>query len=244
VFQLINIVITSDIRIYCEGLGQLLARAQDVNVTAITSSYESAIASVSVTTPCVLLLDMTMVESCRLATQVAQVSPETRVVALAVSYDESSIVRCAEAGVTCYVPREASVSELLEAVRKAARGECYCPPKIAACLLKKVQNLTSSSKKRRVLADARDTHPEAAKRPVRLTRREQQIAASLSTGLSNKEIARKLCIEVSTVKNHVHNLLVKLGVSNRSQAVFQMQNLVFAEGSRSMDLDRLVEFTT
>ncbi len=241
---MIDIVITSDIKIYCEGLGQLLARAQDVNVTAIASTYDAAIASISATRPRILLLDMTMVGSCQLATQVTQISPETRIVALAVSYDESNIVRCAEAGVTCYVPREASVSELLEAVREAARGECYCPPKIAAFLLKKVQNLTGLSTSRRLFADVPDRHPEATKRPVHLTRREQQIAALLSEGLSNKEIARELCIEVSTVKNHVHNLLVKLEVSNRGQAVFHLQNLTFPEGSRSRDLDRLVEFPT
>jgi DNA-binding NarL/FixJ family response regulator len=53
-----------------------------------------------------------------------------------------------------------------------------------------------------------------------LTRREQQIAAMLAEGMSNKQIARNLCIEVSTVKNHVHNVLVKLEVKNRSQAGF------------------------
>ena len=240
---MIDIIVTSDIKIYCEGLGQLLSRAEDVNVTAIASDYAAAIASISANRPRILLLDMTMGGSCQLATQISQESPRTRIVALAVSYDEGNIVRCAEAGVTCYVPREASVSELLEAIREAARGECYCPPKIAAFLLKKVQNLTGSSS-RGLFADVTDRLPEASRRPARLTRREQQIAALLSEGLSNKEIARELCIEVSTVKNHVHNLLVKLEVSNRGQAVYHLQKMNQYEGSRSRDLDRLMQIPT
>ena len=75
---MIDVVITSDIRIYCEGLGQLLAREEDVNATAIASNCEDAIALISASTPRILLLDMTMAGSCRLAKQIKQVSPGTR----------------------------------------------------------------------------------------------------------------------------------------------------------------------
>ena len=70
-----------------------------------------------------------------------------------------------------------------------------------------------------------------------LTRREQQIAGLLSQGLSNKQIARDLCIELSTVKNHVHNILVKVGAQSRMQAVLILQNSILSSFPRSMDLE-------
>jgi DNA-binding NarL/FixJ family response regulator len=222
-YRVIDVVITSDIRIYCEGLGQIIARAPDINVVDTAGDFESAIESIAAHSLDVILLDMTMVGSCNLATHIGRNYPAIKIVALAMSYDEGNIVKCAEAGIICYVPREASVDELIEAIIEAARGECYCPPKIAACLLKIVQKLATRAVSRQQTpisaeADARAQRSPGGRSP--LTRREQQIAGLLAEGMSNKQIARNLCIEVSTVKNHVHNVLVKLEVKNRSQAGF------------------------
>jgi DNA-binding NarL/FixJ family response regulator len=147
-------------------------------------------------------------------------------------------LQCAEAGVTCYVPREASVNELVEAMREAAKGECYCPPKIAACIIKKLQSLMLSAKNKYMTSSGpRPLRGSANKRQTCLTQREQQIARMLVVGLSNKQIARNLFIEVSTVKSHVHNVLVKLEVKSRSQAAFSLQDRSLFPGSKSMDLD-------
>ena len=176
---MIDIVITSDIRIYCEGLGQILARTHDVNIAAIADNYEAAIGAISAHLPEVVLIDMTMAGSFDLARRIARDNPDIKIVSLAVSYGESNIMQCAEAGVTCYVPREASVNQLIEAIREAAKGECYCPPKIAACLLKKVQNLTPAGKTGHLLSSAGNylAMPEATNnRQAHLTRREHQIA--------------------------------------------------------------------
>ncbi|MCP4925673.1 MAG: response regulator transcription factor [Gammaproteobacteria bacterium] len=243
---MINIIITSDIRIYCEGLGQILASNPDVNVKGIVDNYESAITLITATLPEIVLLDMTMAGSCQLAAAVTQISPRTKIVALAVSYDESNIMQCAEAGVTCYIPREASVSQLIEAIVEAAKGECYCPPKIAACLLKKVQHLAHSAKRKYMFTTGSDqlSDNEPCDLQARLTQRERQIAGLLNEGLSNKQIARRLSIEVSTVKNHVHNVLVKLEVQNRSQAVFLLQKVATPRLSESIDLDQYLELSS
>ncbi len=244
---MIDIIIMSDIKIYCEGLGQIFSRTHDANIAAIADNYEAAIDAISAQPPDVVLLDMTMAGSCDLARRIARDNRDSKIVALAVSYDESNIMQCAEAGVTCYVPRDASVNQLLEAIREAAKGECYCPPKIVACLLKKVQNLTHSAKSRYLPSTAGDSQstPEGInKRQSHLTRREQQITHLLAEGMSNKQIARKLSIEVSTVKNHVHNVLVKLEVKTRGQAVFSLQNRSFAAGTESIDLDPFVSAST
>jgi len=114
---------------------------------------------------------------------------------------------------------------LIEAVVGAAKGECYCPPKIVACVLKKVQSVALSTK-RKYLPSSSDTESLSGcsqHLQTRLTRREREIISLLSEGLSNKQIACDLSIEVSTVKNHVHNVLVKLEVQSRSQAVSLLQ---------------------
>ncbi len=235
---MIDIVITSDIRIYCEGLAEILARTHDVNIAGVANNYEAAVAAISAKPTDVLLLDMTMAGSCSLAKHISRANPQIKIVALAVGYDEGNIMLCAEAGVTCYVPREASVNELIEAIKEAAKGECYCPPKIAACILKKVRSLTLSTKNKYLLSSASESQllaGSSAGRQTCLTRRERQIAELLAEGLSNKQIARDLSIEVSTVKNHVHNVLVKLEVKNRGQAVFSLRNKL--PYSVSLDLD-------
>lgn len=238
---MIDLVITSEIRIYCEGLGHLISEDRDVRVVGIAEHYHAAIAAITASKPQILLLDMTMHRSCDLADEVGLISPSTKIVALAVSYDEGNIMQYAEAGVTCYVPREASIEELIEAIKEAAKGECYCPPKIAAYLIKKLQYLAASAKTaclpqidtnqqsllnqqmlRSHQALLNDFHANIFS--SQLTKREQQIGYLLTEGLSNKQIAASLFIEVSTVKNHVHNLLVKLQATNRSQAVFFLQN--------------------
>jgi DNA-binding NarL/FixJ family response regulator len=106
---------------------------------------------------------------------------------------------------TCNEP----LGELLVAVEDAARGEAHCSPRVAAALLHRV----------RMLGQTAPVVPQAEAVANRLTSRELQIVALIAQGLSNKEIATRLMIELPTVKNHVHNILSKLGVKQRADAV-------------------------
>ena len=101
-----------------------------------------------------------------------------------------------------YVGRGDSLEDLVAAVESAARGELHCSPKIAGSLVRRVAILAAG----RAVVSLQG----------RLTSREREIARFLEKGLSNKEIATALCIEVATVKNHVHNLLEKLNVHRRT----------------------------
>src|SRR3982751_1489966 len=111
--------------------------------------------------------------------------------------------RCAESGPRGYVPRDQSRDELVEVLKSAARGEALCSPQVAAALLKRVAGL------------ATDGPDEPA---VALTRRERGSAMLVERGLSKKEIAKRLVIEVPTVKTHVHTLLEKLNATRRADA--------------------------
>jgi DNA-binding NarL/FixJ family response regulator len=109
------------------------------------------------------------------------------------------VLACVEAGVSGYVPRTGSIEDLVAAIRSAVRGEARCPPVITSALMRRVATLAN-----------------AGGAGHRLTTRELEIAEHIALGMSNREIARRLGIELCTVKNHVHHMLEKLGVSRRA----------------------------
>jgi two-component system nitrate/nitrite response regulator NarL len=141
-------------------------------------------------------------ESLAAVRKLHDVVPGASFIALAVSETEDHIVAWAKAGVSGYVACDASAGELVTTITAVARGEAPCSPRMAAWLLKEVAALASA--------------PDVEEADNRLTRREREIVELIERGLSNKEIARDLHIALSTVKNHVHNILDKLQVSRRS----------------------------
>ena len=111
--------------------------------------------------------------------------------------------------VSGYVSREDSLDDLVAVVESVGRGELLCSPRVAASLLRRVASRAGTR------WDSAPTH--------HLTAREAQIGQLIQEGLSNKEIASRLGIEVTTAKNHVHNLLEKLQVHRRAEAVARLR---------------------
>jgi two-component system, NarL family, nitrate/nitrite response regulator NarL len=198
----LRIVIVSDIRLYRDGLAWVLSQLDDV---AAVVTCRSAVDCVDVgrrCTPNIILVDMSTASSAASARLFAREFSSAKIVALAVPETEPHVLACVEAGVTGYVPREGSIEDLVSAIRHSARGEAVCSPVIAAGLM------------RRVAALARDKSAATS-----LTARELQIAEHIALGASNRVIATRLGIEVCTVKNHVHNILEKLGVDRRADVI-------------------------
>jgi two-component system, NarL family, nitrate/nitrite response regulator NarL len=198
----VRVVVMGDIRLYREGLRDLLARQERLDVLGEAADSESGIACARELRPDVVLIDLAMAGSLTTIRALAAADPAVRVVALAVPDVERTVIDCAEAGVAGCLTREASLADVVAAVESAARGEALCSPAVASALF------------RRVAALAADRAPAT---PA-LTAREVEIAALIDEGLSNKEIAQRLRIEVATVKNHVHNILEKLNVRRRAEA--------------------------
>ncbi|BBX20084.1 hypothetical protein MDUV_49440 [Mycolicibacterium duvalii] len=148
-----------------------------------------------------------------------RLAPRTPVIAVAVSeHDEAAIIACAEAGVAGYHMRTDSLADLLVLINAAAEGRISCPPEVSALLLRRLSTVTAD---RNLVG--RD--------PV-LTGREIQILRLLEQGRSNQDIAVRLHIAVHTVKNHVHNLLTKLGVRSRSEAAALSRSLRLGDGAQ------------
>lgn len=157
--------------------------------------------------PDIVLLDTGAPWAIRTARALACLKDRPRVIAIALHEDEDAVIAYAEAGVAAYVTRDETLDDLLAVVRCAARGEMRCSPVTAAILLRRVETLAAE----RAAAQAPPPPP-----PVRLTPRELEIVALVGDGLSNKQIAHQLQIELPTVKNHVHHVLEKLAVRRRS----------------------------
>ena len=218
---MIRVVIISDVRLYREGLKEILNNENSVNIVGMAYDFEEAVSEITRCAPDVVLVDMTMLASNAMVSHIMSSCPQSRVVALAVSEDEESIMACAKAGIMGYVSREASLEQLLKALCGVVKGELYCPRRIAANLINKFKSLPQAETPK---SSPQTSQPQLSQSKMALlTQRERQIAALLSDGLSNKQIARNLTIEVSTVKNHVHNILTKMGVTSRIQVVTLLQ---------------------
>jgi DNA-binding NarL/FixJ family response regulator len=155
--------------------------------------------------PKIVLLSMTTRDSVELLRAVRQMCPQARVVVVGIAEDaDADIIACAEAGVAGYHLRTESLDELLRLIARVSDGESACSPRVSAILLNHLSTLA--------------TKTQPAARELVLTTREMQILEMLELGLSNRDIADRLCITLNTVKNHVHSVLNKLGVSTRMEA--------------------------
>jgi DNA-binding NarL/FixJ family response regulator len=192
------------VRLYRDGIVDALARDPRFRVTGGAASLEDARSQLGrlERLPDVALVDLGVPEGAGAVRVLCAAWPEISIVALAVPEAADQIVQLAEAGVAGLVTREASLAELLDAVEAATRREVLTSPAVTDVLLRRVASLA----RERQAADAT------------LTRRERQIVDLIGRGLSNKEIAGALQIEVPTVKNHVHNILEKLHVHRRAEA--------------------------
>ncbi|MEM7587939.1 MAG: response regulator transcription factor [Acidobacteriota bacterium] len=133
--------------------------------------------------------------------------PQTRIIVLGLDEIDREILRFIESGASAYVLKEASVNELSLIIDRVLRGEAVCSPKIASTMFSRLADL------------ARERRREEQLEALQLTPRELEILRLIADGLSNKEIAAQLYLSFHTVKNHVHNILEKLKVQHRSQAV-------------------------
>jgi DNA-binding NarL/FixJ family response regulator len=200
----IRVFLVADIRLYRDGIVRALADNREVQIVgAVSPRVADCAEQIKRTAPAVLLMEGSAIRDDALWTRIDSIPPDCRVVAFGVIDDEREVIHCIERGVAGFISREAGLEELTEIIQSVARGKFSCSPRETALLLKSVRNLA---------ADRRPA-PSSC-----LTFREQQVIALVDNGLSNKDIAQRLGIELSTVKNHIHNILSKLHTRRRGQA--------------------------
>jgi len=197
----VKVLVVTEIRLYREGVAEALRRLDDVELAATAATGPAAVVAARRTECDVVLVDMALTDSTGTVQALLAARPQLKVVALGVPEDGPEVVAVAEAGIAGYVSREATIQDVGEALRGALRGEAALSGKVAAGLLRHIARQAQSRRSVEV--------------PLQLTPREHEVLCLLESGLTNKEIARALDLQLSTVKNHVHNVLAKYGAAGR-----------------------------
>jgi DNA-binding NarL/FixJ family response regulator len=202
---MISVVVVADVRLYREGIVSLLRQDRAVRVEGGATDAVEAAALLSSGTIDVAVVDLATSRGIASVQALLDRPNPPRIVVVATDDRDEGILAGAERGVAGYVTRDSSRRDLSDTIQAVARGETRCSDHVASVLLQRVAALAGGAG-RTPGADGPD-----------LTTREREIAALVGEGLSNKEIATALSIEVATVKNHVHRVIEKLDVRRRGQ---------------------------
>ena len=200
---MIRVLVAEDHAVVRGGLVELLGAADDVDVVATAADGDEALAKVRELRPDVVLMDISMPNTggIEATASIADFDPDVRVVMLTAFSDRDRVVAALDAGAVGYLLKEAEPSELLGAIRAAARGEAPLAPRAARELL---------------AARSEERHAE-------LSKREREVLGLVAEGLPNKLIARRLEISEKTVKTHLTNVFHRIGVTDRTQAALWAQ---------------------
>ena len=198
----ISVLLVDDHRVVSSGVRSYLESFPDVKVVGMVGSGEEALDRLDEWLPNVVVMDLLMpggMDGIEATRRIRARSPRTQVVALTASTDEARLIAVLRAGAIGYVRKDADPEVLLAAVRAAARGQSLIDPQVAGTVLQDV---------------LRNKIPGSE-----LTERELDVLRELAQGRINKEIADALGVSEETVKTHVGNILSKLHLAHRTQAV-------------------------
>lgn len=206
--QRIRILIADDHRSYAEALKTVIDLERGLMVTEVVTDGRSAVDRVAVQRPDVVLMDVEMpvMDGIAATREIKRVFPEARIVVLAPDDDEVTLARAVEAGASGFVSKVQPVREVAEAVRAAFSGESGFDPEEVDRMLA-------------VLGELREEDAAARARVERLTPRQIEILQLMADGLSPEEMATDLGISRHTLRTHVQNILTKLGVHSKLQAL-------------------------
>jgi two-component system NarL family response regulator len=202
-----RVVLIHPNRLLREGLAYALSQQQGISVVAACATTE-VLDEFNRLSPDIVIMTLSLPgrDILQEVRHFRAASPTTKILMIGLSELESDVLACIEAGVAGYLLHEASLEELVQNIRAVAIGEAFCSPRITGLLFHQLAERAREREQRQSLGI------------MHLTRREIEVVALLEKGLSNKEIAAHMQIELQTVKNHVHNILEKLQLRSRREA--------------------------
>jgi len=204
----IRVLVVDDHALFRRGLEMVLAQEDDIEVVGEAGDGAEAVEKAADLLPDVVLMDVRMprrsgIEAC---TAIKDVTPSTRIFMLTISDEENDLYDAIKAGATGYLLKEITIDEVATAVRAVAGGQSLISPAMASKLLTEFATLVKREDRQQVPAP-------------RLTDRELEVLRLVARGHNNKEVAKQLFISENTVKNHVRNILEKLQLHSRMEAV-------------------------
>jgi DNA-binding NarL/FixJ family response regulator len=212
----IRVLLVDDQALFREGLETLLSVHKDIQVVGQASNGQEAIEVAQQVHPDVVLMDVRMpiLNGVRATRRLKKALPQCRVIVLTTFDDDEYVFDALRAGAVGYLLKDVPSARLVQAIRTTARGESILEPSVAAKVIAeftRVSSLVPSAQMEQLVEP--------------LSERELEILALIARGGSNKEIADQLFIAEGTVKNHVTQILGKLGVRDRTQAALKAREL-------------------
>jgi two-component system, NarL family, nitrate/nitrite response regulator NarL len=200
-----SLILVAPVRVHCELLAKALSGIGRIRVLATACDCEAAARAISRAQPGMVLIDLPTAEGIQLTRIARAAAGPPKIVVMGVDESEPiGVVLWARQGVSGCVARDARLEDLTAILDGVARGQMMCSPSLAAPLFEAAAGLHLSSRRA----------PEHSQ----LTRRELEVLNLVAEGLTNKQIARILHLQIPTVKNHVHNIFAKLHVHSRREA--------------------------
>lgn len=214
--MVIRVLLVDDQALFREGLNTLLSLQRDIVIVGEAGNGQEALDAAADLRPDVILMDLRMpiLDGVAATRRLKELAHPARVIVLTTFDDDETIFDGLRAGAVGYLLKDVSSEKLIEAIRAAARGESFLQPSIAAKVLAEFNRLEDRAPVK-PLADLVEP----------LSDRELEILQQVAAGDSNKEIAARLFITEGTVKNHVTNILGKLGVRDRTQAALRAREM-------------------
>jgi DNA-binding NarL/FixJ family response regulator len=202
----IRTLIADDHSLMRQGLKQILEIEDDIEVVGLAADGEDAIAKCLELKPDIVLMDINMpnMNGIQALRRIRDMGLDIKIIMLTIHDDREYLFETVNIGAEGYVLKDAESSSLINAIRSVYEGDSYIHPSLASEFVKEY--------KKRGRGSAKELGKE------NLTRREYEVLTLIAEGLNSKEIAEKLFISEKTVKNHVSNILKKIGVSDRTQA--------------------------
>lgn len=203
-----KVLIVDDHILFREGLAGLLRSQEDMHVVGECGSVQEAIETAQTTQPDVILMDFSLPDGTGLdATRaILNLMPDISVIFLTVHDNDERLIAAMRSGAKGYLLKNLSVNKLLASLRALERGEAALSRSMMARILTEFAQPESSAQ----------TEPSPL---VSLTSREIEVLQELAFGITNQDIANRLYISENTVKNHIHNILEKLNINNRREAI-------------------------
>jgi DNA-binding NarL/FixJ family response regulator len=205
----IRVLICDDHALFRRGLTMVLESEDGIEVVGEAEDGADAVARAEELAPDVVLMDVRMpnVSGIEATRAIADIVPTAKILMLTVSDEEADLYEAIKAGATGYLLKEISIEEVATAIHAVMGGQSLISPSMASKLLSEFTNLAKK-------VDERQAVPTP-----RLTDRELEVLKLVAQGLTNREIASELFISDNTVKNHVRNILEKLHLHSRMEAV-------------------------
>ena len=206
----IRVLVVDDHALFRRGLEMVLEQEPDIEVVGEASDGAEAVEQASETTPDVVLMDVRMprrggIDAC---TAIKDAVPSTKIIMLTISDEEADLYDAIKAGAMGYLLKEISIEEVASAIRAVHGGQSLISPSMASKLITEFAALSKRSQERQQQVPA-----------PKLTEREMEVLKLVAKGLNNRDIAKQLFISENTVKNHIRNILEKLQLHSRMEAV-------------------------